>query len=143
MDYTPYKLKHWINPDKMNWKLISLNPRAIDIINDKISWQKLTVNPNAINIISNNLDKINWDLLTLNPNAIHLLKKNQDKIDWYWFSENPCIFDLDYKKIEERINVFKEDLMKKIYHPDKLWYYIEKYNYDIGSDEYIDDEYDN
>ena len=36
MDYTPYKLKHWIKQDKIEWKLISLNPRAIDIINEKI-----------------------------------------------------------------------------------------------------------
>ena len=54
MDYTPYKLKHWIKQDKIEWKLISLNPRAIDIINDKIlsgdnylNWNGLSMNPNG------------------------------------------------------------------------------------------------
>jgi len=94
-------------------------------------------NPNAIHILEQNIDKINWGLLTLNPNAEKLLNENKDKINWYWISDNPCIFEINYKKLEERINIFKEELIKKIYHPNKLWYYIEKYNYDIGDDEYI------
>ena len=76
MDYTPYKLKHWIKQDKIEWKLISLNPRAIDIINDKIlsgdnylNWNGLSMNPNGPRILENHIDKIEWDLLSRNPNA--------------------------------------------------------------------------
>ena len=32
MDYTPYKLKNWVKQDKIDWKLISLNPRSICIL---------------------------------------------------------------------------------------------------------------
>ena len=30
-------------------------------------------------------------------------------------------------------------LMQKCFHPDRLVYYLENYNYDIGDDEYDDD----
>jgi len=52
-------------------------------------------------------------------------------------SENPCIFEIDYIKLKQRIDIFKEDLIKNVYHPNKLLYYLNKYNYDIGDDEYI------
>jgi hypothetical protein len=47
---------------------------------DKINWVGLSENPNAIHLLEQNLDKINWVALSENPNAIHLLEQNLDKI---------------------------------------------------------------
>jgi len=72
-----YKLLDWIDINKIEWKILSLNP-------------------NAIYILEKNIDKIDWHNLSRNPNAIHILKENKDKrINWYWLSENPSIFELD------------------------------------------------
>ena len=38
----------------------------------------------------------------------------------------------------ERIETFKEELIAKCFHPDRLVRYLEVYNYDIGEDEYQD-----
>jgi len=59
-----YKLKKWINVNKLN-------------------WDGLSRNPSAINLLEKNIDKINWDILSLNPNALYLLEQNLDKINWY------------------------------------------------------------
>ena len=32
---------------------------------------------------------------------------------------------------------FVEELMTRLFHPDKLLYYLDKYKYDIGEDEYL------
>ena len=61
MDYTLYKLRNWIN----------LN---------KIDWDCLSSNPNAIFLLEQNPDKINWIRLSSNPNAIDLLEKSYNKI---------------------------------------------------------------
>ena len=37
-----WKLKNWINKDKLIWHSLSKNPNAIDLLNanpDKISWR--------------------------------------------------------------------------------------------------------
>ena len=50
---------------------------------DKQIWQNLSMQPRAVYILEKNPDKINWNLLSLNHKAMHLLEKNQDKISWY------------------------------------------------------------
>ena len=71
-----YVLKDWIPLEKLNWKMLSSNPNAIEL---------LKANPK----------EIDWDYLSLNQNdeAIELLKANPDKIVWGWLSSNPAIFD--------------------------------------------------
>ena len=76
--------------------------------------------------------------MSRNPNAINLLEQNPDKISWNEFSSNPSIFEIDYQTLQQRIEPFKEELMKKCFHPDRLVRYLETYNYDIGEDEYQD-----
>ena len=58
-----WKLRDWIDIDKLEWCLLSSNP-------------------NAINLLEENPDKIDWSNLSSNPNAIKLLEENPDKIDW-------------------------------------------------------------
>ena len=115
---TPYKLLNWIQKDKLNYDNLSSNHKAV---------QLLEQNP----------DKINWNNLSQNPNAIHLLQQNPDKINWDILSYNPAIFEIDYNALYKRIEPFKEQLIAQCFHPDRLVRYLEKYNYDIGDEEYL------
>ena len=115
---TPYKLLNWIQKDKLNYDNLSSNHKAV---------QLLEQNP----------DKINWKKLSQNPNAIHLLQQNPEKIDWDILSYNPAIFEIDYNALYKRIEPFKEQLIAQCFHPDRLVRYLEKYNYDIGDEEYL------
>ena len=125
IDYTPYKFLDWA----LDWD-------NKDILNS--SLEDLSRNPNAIHILEQNLDKINWDNLSTNKNAIHLLEQNLDKISVYHLPDNPAIFVIDYQVLQQRIEPFKEELIQKCFHPDRLVHYLEVYNYDIGDDEYQD-----
>lgn len=46
---------------------------------------------------------------------------------------------LDYGLYAERCNVFKEELIQKVYHPRRVMYYINLYNYDINSETNYDE----
>ena len=53
-NYIPqFKLRSWINPDK-------------------IKWWRLSENPNAIHLLEKNQDKINWDWLSENPSIFEI-----------------------------------------------------------------------
>jgi len=134
----PMKLHNWVDVTKINWSWLSGNPNAIELLKEnpeKIHWAELSSNQNANELLKENLDKIYCVELSQNQNAIELLKENPDKIHWYYLSFNPSIFTYDYSKMIER--PFVEELMAKLYHPDKLEYYLDKYNYDIGEDDYL------
>ena len=97
MDYTPYKLKSWVNENKLDKNLLSLNPRAMHYLFNKINnaydnfvkLNGLSKNINGSYILSNYIDKIQWEFLSNNPNAIHILEKHTDKIYWDELSKNP------------------------------------------------------
>ena len=123
-----FKLKDWIDQDKINWTQLSGNPEALPLLEknqDKINWKQLSVNPSerALTLLENNQDKINWFGLSANPaaRAIALLEKNQDKIDWDMLSSNPAIFEYDYKGMKDAMyNGIKEDLVKNRFHPKNI-----------------------
>ena len=84
------KFKDWIDINKINFSLLSLNPNANYYLQEnyhKIYWDNISENYNCIDIIEKNIDKINWSSLSNNKNAIHLLEKNIDKIDFYNLSD--------------------------------------------------------
>ena len=112
------KLLDWVDINKIDWDMMSINPRGLELINNNIknkninlnymssntdvsvieilndykniiNWDLLSINKNAINMLEKNQDKINWKYLSLNENAITLLKNNFDKIDWVNLSQNP------------------------------------------------------
>ena len=56
-----YKLRGWIDTDRIN-------------------SHDLSINPKAINLLEKNPNKIFWLSLSGNPNAIHLLEANPGKI---------------------------------------------------------------
>ena len=143
IDYTPYKLLDWVNKVILNKFLekLSMNPKAIHLLErnpDKINWYNLPENPNSINLLKQNPDKIEWLTLSINPNALDLLEQNPDKIEWDGLFSNSSIFEVDYQVLQQRIEPFKEELIQKCFHPDRLVHYLEVYNYDIGEDEYQD-----
>jgi hypothetical protein len=98
-----FKVKHvlrdWIPLNKLNWKYLSENPNAIDLLKankHKIVWEILSSNPTAIELLKANRNKINWDLLSknTNPKAIEMLKANREKINWDYLSSNPNAIEL-------------------------------------------------
>ena len=99
-----FKLKDWIDKDKIKWKQLSLNPSA-----------------RAIALLEHNQDKIDWFYLSINPSALTLLENNQDKINWSYLSQNPAIFDYDYQGMKDAMyKGIKEDLVKNRFHPKNI-----------------------
>ncbi len=103
---------------------------------DKINWCNLSANINAIHILEKNLDKIDWNNLSRNINAISILKNNIDKIDWNNLSRNENIFELDLKFLKRKMDIIREELMMKVYHPIRFKSYMDM-GYDIADDQYI------
>ena len=67
----------------------------------------------------------------MNVNAIDLLEKNQDKISYYYLGKNTNIYTIDYKYCKERMDIHREELMKKVFHPRRLSRYLEMgYSFD-------------
>jgi hypothetical protein len=126
------------NSHKISWSLLSLNPNAIPILEtnlDKINWLYLSRNPNAIPILENNLDKVIWYSLSENPNAIHLLENNLDKVDWESLSRNPnaihLLFKYDYETMKQNNKDFCQELVQKVFNPDRLLRLCEIFNIDL------------
>jgi hypothetical protein len=110
-------------------------------------WEFLCRNENALPLIEKILDKLTehgWFYLCKNKNAIPLIEKNLDKLTedcLINLCKNSNIFIvIKYKIIKEKMDIIREDLIKNTLHPRKLNYYLTKYNYDILSDEYIEND---
>jgi hypothetical protein len=78
----PLKLRDWIDPEKLDWNYLSLNPSegAIALLEqkpDKICWTLLSQTPAAIRLLEQNTDKIDWVHLSKNQAAIRLLEQNR------------------------------------------------------------------
>ena len=116
----------WIEKmsDKIDWCHLSKNINAISMLEnnlDKVNWIWLSNNINAIHIFEKNLDKVDWFYLSRSPIAIHLFEQNQDKIEWKVVSGNPNIFRCDYDYYKKRMDIHREELMKKVFHPRRLY----------------------
>ena len=61
---------------------------------------------------------------------------------WENLSRNSSIFEIDYAALKRRIEPFKEELIQTCFHPRRLVYYHQMYNYDIGEDVYQESEHD-
>ena len=99
-----YKLLDWIDTNKLNWNILSKNPKAIDLLEKnylKIDWEFLLLNPNSISILEKNTNKINWDILSNTKNFINLLEKNTDKINWNRLSKNKYAINILEKNIDK------------------------------------------
>jgi hypothetical protein len=63
-------------------------------------------------ILQNNLDKVDWYNLSMNPSAIRLL------------------FKYDYQTMKQNNKDFCEELVQKVFNPDRLLRLCENYNMD-------------
>lgn len=107
----------WILPHYLDWKYLSANLSAIEMIeealanpalSEKINWSMLSRNPAAMHIIEaalddpQNCDKISWEQLCENPNAIYILEGilngtrtyEKAKINWICLCRNPAAIHL-------------------------------------------------
>ncbi len=118
-----------------------MNPNAIQLLENNIeyiNWAELSLNPNAINLLERYYYKIIWHLFSNNINSVSILKDYPKKINWTSFiSKNINIFEIDYEILKKRIEIFKEELIQKCFHPNKVFYYLDVYQYDIANDEYV------
>jgi len=124
------------NKDKINWDNLSGNENAINLLLQhphKINWRVFSsnTNPIAIKMLEENPDKINWGNLTRNPSAIHLLEANLDKVVWQNILLNPNIYDYDYTKMKQNMNIIREEMMIKVWNPMQVIKWIEAECYDI------------
>ena len=78
-------------------------------------------------IIDNNVSNIE---LTQTRNFV------MSKLITYMYENNRGIYKINYKYLSDRMNIHTEDIMKKVYKPERVQYYLDKYAYDIGLDEY-------
>lgn len=106
------------------------NPSAIHLLEEifqYVNWRFFSRNPNGIHLIEKNLDKVHWDTLSTNTRAIHILRENLDKVHWYEIFRNPeafpiisMFFPLDYKKMKENTQEFRQELLSVVMNPDRL-----------------------
>jgi hypothetical protein len=90
----------------------------------------LSTNPAAIHLLEANPHLINWVMLSDNPAAIHLFEQNLNKINLSIY-KNPSIFTYDYDKMKRRMNIVREELIKKSLHPLNVIKWIENGNEDM------------
>jgi hypothetical protein len=138
-----------LNKMDNNYIFLNENKKNFDEINVhglfSTGWENLAMNPNTIDILKENNFESSFyadydetlyfkEYLGWNLNLVDYLEDNIDLINWKYISINPEIFEIDYEKIKKRNNIFKEELIQKCFHPKRLVYYLEKYNYDIGEE---------
>ena len=123
--------------DKIDWFNLSANncDKALDLLEqnkDKIDWKMLmryNNNPRAIKLMEEHKDlKIDWFELCHNRNALNLFEKNTDKLTYNSLSDNPLIFELNKKYLKDHMDIIREELCIKVFHPrfvDKLWSFDE------------------
>jgi hypothetical protein len=129
------------NRDEID-KILLVNRNIVENTNDRREprWDSLSLvcSVNETSLLEKNQNKINWNYLSSNQNGISLLERNQDKINWSFLSSNPGIFELDYKFLENRIKIYKEELMMTVFHPRRFNKYLEM-GYNMGDDTYEQD----
>lgn len=87
-----------------------------------------------------------WDEFARRPECIHLLKdtfengiylKEMEQHNNFYrgFYSNPAIFELDKEAMTAQNKQFAEELMAKVFHPERVQKILEKYNYNILTEE--------
>ena len=72
-------------------------------------------------------------------NRVQKIRRGFYKIfRWHNFFSDKNNIEINYELIEKRMNIIKDDLMKAVYHPHKLQYYLNIFHYDIVSEVYVD-----
>ena len=144
IDYTPYKLREWIDEDKLSLQDLKSNPRAHNYIINKYGLKSLQmnlvpmglfyVNPNSMLLIEKEgyclwRKKTYWLYLSMNPVAYDLLMERIDleesitsrfdytqRINWLCIPVNPCMLPM----LESQKYKFKYDENRIGYNPNPL-----------------------
>jgi hypothetical protein len=58
--------------------------------------------------------------LSANPNAWSLLQQYPDRIDWSKLCKHHDIFAYDYEQMKRSNHLLKEELAKRMFHPDNM-----------------------
>ncbi len=86
-------------------------------------------------LFKKNNPKVIWEPLSGNPNAIYILQKNKKKIDWEYLSKNPnaihLLFKYDYMAMKQNNKDFCEELVKKVFNPERLLSLCKSFNMDL------------
>lgn len=108
-------------------------------------WMYLCRCENLIELIEDNIEFISQNYFSMydlcgNKLAISIVEKHLSffQHEWYQLSVNPAIFEPNYNFLKNHIDVFEEQLISTVFHPRRMIYYLNKYNYDIGDEDYLD-----
>ncbi len=152
------------NPQHLekNKKIYSFES-AMDFINDKlknniedVDWRELSINPRAINILKNNKSKIDWSYLAMNsnPETYHLIKEEienifnnpkDDKYRMFWYclvgnQRNPKVKDI-FIEYMDRIEKINDPCLKRLSERRdvELLPYFEKKINELNLEELLDE----
>ena len=103
-------------PDKTHFLLIE----PYSDIMDEIYYGSDSVD---ISSVPRNL--LRWDLFSSRSKNDTFLRENKEHIDWLSFSMNPYIYDYDYVQMKKNMDVLREELMMKAWHPSRVSKWIE------------------
>ena len=116
-----YKLRDWVDPNKIQWDGLSINPhpQAIAMLEqhpEKIFWSNLSKNPTAIHLLEKNLGNTCRINILSNPSAMYIVDKYKHRVD-YW--KYLCEYANDYHQlriIEDHIDEVNEvvDMVKTV-----------------------------
>jgi hypothetical protein len=139
-----WKLKDWIDKNKLCSYNLSKNPKAIDFLKENqnyINWYSLSSLPEAIELIIENYDKVEWTQLLLNshPEAIIIFEKYyNNKCHKFEFSRNSgenavkLVIKNFYNYYHNNPNNYaNRDNNCDISKPWFLWYYLSSNEYAI------------
>jgi len=95
-----YVLRDWVNKDNLNWKMLSANPCAIEMLKERIEYEKSLDKEEYAKLADDN--RVNWLKLSMNPEAIDILKKYPQDIVWCCLcdNKNPRAVDMILERIE-------------------------------------------
>jgi len=95
-----YVLRDWVNKDNLNWKMLSANPCAIEMLKERIEYEKSLDKEEYAKLADDN--RVNWLKLSINPEAIDILKKYPQDIVWCCLcdNKNPRAVEMILERIE-------------------------------------------
>ena len=120
--------------------------KGVLFLNDSISY--LVENKDFVEIFENLLDsgvcntynelfsRVIIDNNVSNSELTQTRTFVMSKLITYMYENNHGIYKIDYKYLSDKMNIHTEEIMKKVYKPERVQYYLDKYAYDIGLDEY-------
>jgi hypothetical protein len=130
-------------PQNINWYYLSRNKNAIELLKNnlsKISFDNLIYNENAYELISENINYYNhpyyhYEMIYYNKNSniIDIIQPRFFCNNEYfkYLSKNSHIFELDYNGLKKRMDIIREELIKKVYHPKNINKWLENNFYDF------------